>query len=1056
MKNLELNRLAIYFVILVLLTLFCNGFILIHVLHLHAKTLAVQLVRQESLQITRDIQEETSALSKIVRAYTTSANIKYLTYYYNIIDIRQGVKAPPDAYDGTYWAKVMAGERVHVMPSDRQGVSLLERMRTHRFSSEEFAAIDRVLAVANQLYELDQIAFAAAQGLYDPKKKAFVDDGEPQLQFANELTYSTPYLQMESKLIHELEDFSNLTDKRTRKSVGDVSMRLQQSIFIALVILGVTVVSVLIAIVVIRKMVLAPMKSLMRSTLELGKGNYSKRANAEQGVSEIRALGQTFNAMAQNIHEDILQREQIRNALEVANMKAEESTRAKSLFLANMSHEIRTPMNAIIGMSYLSLNTNLNELQRDYVTKIQNAAQTLLGIISDILDYSKIEAGKMKINNIAFCLEDVICNTLILLRPRAQEKGLELLLDIQNAQLLGDSGKYIGDPLRLGQVLSNLLSNALKFTDHGFIKISVEERLRHGENCEVSFCVEDTGIGMTPAQLDMLFQEFSQIDGTATRKQGGTGLGLSISKRLVNQMGGQLSVTSQPDKGSQFTFILPFHTLAETPSISLPCHGQKALIVDDHEPARTVLSALLGHFGLESVETTSGDEALWLLAQPGVKFDFIFIDWVMPGMGGEEFLTIIKKQSLQPPPLLVVVSAYDLERIHALCRQQSMCRFLAKPVLPTELRQLFAEASNPQLRDTTGALSLEAVPLRGMRILLVEDNQINQQVASELLTSSGAAVDIANNGQEAIDRISTHADDYYNAVLMDLQMPIMDGYTATKIIRSQQKYKDLPIIAMTAHVMEEEQKRCRDIGMNAHLAKPIEPITLLQVLTTHYPVLAPSSLSETPPQVVATSIANPNNNNLPSEIPGIDMQVGLGLCANKPSLYHKVLRGFTQNYQDIADTLRQHLAKEEWEEVFRLAHTFKGLTGTIGAKGLQELAAQIEKGGREHAPHLETLIKELAEQVSITMEVLQKFFLPETAPTAIPKPPPFRSTKEFRLHIEQLRQLLEESDSEAQDFWKEHATIFQESLPPMTYKEIAQAIAVFQFQVALENLPVET
>ncbi len=674
MASLRLNRLAQWFVVLMLLALAVEGWILLHVFRLHVNSLLAQENRQQSLTLAYDIQEETAALSRMVRAYTTSANTKYLNYYYDIIDIRQGKKAAPENYSPTYWSEVIAGQRVHALPAGAVGDALLERMKRHGFAREEFEAIDRVLHSSEQLHQQDQIAFAATQGLYDPDKKSFVDDGQPQRQFANQFVYSEAYLKLENTLNQEVEAFVTLTERRTRAAVEKVTSRLQQSIVSAILLLVGTVIAALIAAGIIRRMVLAPMKNLMDNASAIGTGDYAVRADTQHGVHEIQALGHTFNLMAGNIEEDIQQREQIQRQLEQANVQAEEATKAKSLFLANMSHEIRTPMNAIIGMTYLVKNSALDGRQRDYVDKIQKASQSLLGIINDILDFSKIEAGKLVLEVVPFHLEEVLANALILLRQRALEKGIELLLEIKHPQLLGEAGTFLGDPLRIGQILTNLLSNAVKFTGTGYVKLSADKRPVDHEKDDLLLLVEDTGIGMTVEQQAKLFQEFSQVDGSTTRKFGGTGLGLSISKKLITLMGGQISVSSQPGEGSRFdcTFTLAGAAREGHPA-EAKALGLRALIIDDHEPARSVLSTLLSHFGVDSVGVSSGAAALQLLTQPGVSFDLLFIDWIMPEMNGQEVLTAIRRLRLPNRPSFVLVSAYDFDK-QASCRRPARHR----------------------------------------------------------------------------------------------------------------------------------------------------------------------------------------------------------------------------------------------------------------------------------------------------------------------------------------------------------------------------------------------
>jgi signal transduction histidine kinase/ActR/RegA family two-component response regulator len=782
LKGLGLNRLVVVFAAGIFVALSSNGWILVHVLRLHTETLTAQQNRQRSLQISSDIEQETAALSRMVRAYTTSAKNKYLTYYYDIIDIRQGKKAAPDGYGPMYWAEVMAGQRVHAMPEDRPGTSLLERMKAQGFSREEFAAMDKIVACSTTLFEQDQIAFAATQGLYDPVEKKFTDEGRPQLGFANSFVYSDHYLRLENDVLQEVHAFVRLTDERTQKAVNRVSSLLNKSIYAAIVIITITLVLVLVAMGVIFGKVLAPLRSLTDKALILGAGDYSIRSDTGQGVLELQALEKTFNAMADNIEEDIRQREKIHRELEIANTKAEESTRAKSMFLANMSHEIRTPMNAIVGMTYLVLTTNLNQRQQEYIGKIQNAAQSLLQIINDILDFTKIEAGKLELEQVAFRIDDLANNTIALLRQTAEEKGIELLYEMKDWRLQGETGTFLGDPLRLEQVLSNLLTNAVKFTDKGYVRLSIEERERNSDTCSLRFSVVDTGIGMTSEQVARLFREFSQADGSTTRRHGGTGLGLAITKQLLALMGGEISVTSEPNRGTCFTC-----------DITLQIADQKA--------------ARDNHF------TTGGLRPVMTQAQPGQE------------QSGVETVP-----SEQPYTML------------------------------------------SRLQD--------------MRILVVEDNQVNQEIAVEMLAYHGALVEIAENGKEALDTIAAKPDDYYHAVLMDLQMPVMDGYEATRLLRAQARYATLPIIAMTAHAMIEEQERCAVLGMNAHVAKPFRLEDLLQTLATYAP--APKEILSAVPPVVDRDVPV-FAECLPNRIPGIDMEKGLGLCAGKVELYRKIV-----------------------------------------------------------------------------------------------------------------------------------------------------------------------
>jgi len=1050
MKGLKLYKFATLFAIGIFVALSINGWILVHVLQLHAQTLTEQNNRQKALQLTADIQQETAALSRMVRAYATSADNKYLTYYYSIIDIRRGTTAPPDGYGPTYWAEVMAGIRPHSMPENKQGQSLQERMEIQGFSQQEFAALEKILASSTALFEQDQIAFAATQGLYDPVAKMFTDDGKPQLAFANSFVYSENYLRLEYVLLQEVETFSRLTDKRTRTAVQQVSTQLSHSIFTAIIILIVTVFLVLVVMGIIRRKVLAPMGALRDNALGLGGGDYSIRADTDRGVLEIQELGKTFNTMAANIQEDITQRQKIQKELEVATARAEESTRAKSLFLANMSHEIRTPMNAIIGMSYLALNTVLDVRQQDYIGKIQHAAQSLLRIINDILDFSKIEAGRLILESASFRLEDMVSSVLTLLRQRALEKDIELLLDIRSSRLAGNSGTFVGDPLRLEQVLTNLLANAVKFTEKGDVQLSIEEISRTTKTCSLRFCVKDTGIGMTPEQVGRLFQEFSQADGSTTRQYGGTGLGLSIAKRLLSLMGGEISVVSEPGKGTQFTCTV---TLLLDPQASAAKNQDfgigrdlKALVVDDHESARMVLHSMLGLFGIESDMADSGEAAMDLLTRDNAAYDIIFIDWIMPGMGGEELIDAIRALPVFRQPVIAVVSAYDQERIHELCDEQKACHFLRKPLLPMDLRRMIEEPWLGHSIHSTVQPLKGSSRLQGMRVLLAEDNMLNQQIASEMLAYHDISVDIANNGREAVEMINAKVDNPYHAVLMDIQMPVMDGYEATRLLRAQPRHAALPIIAITAHAMAKEKEHCTAIGMNAHISKPFELENLLRTLGTYYDG-GGNSFSQFPVTRDVTKMSGANDR-LPGNIPGINLGKGLSLCAGNVELYRRILKEFVRDYDDLTRNLLNCLEQGQWDELAGLVHTFKGLAGTIGAEALHELAETIELSCRRRSSVLQPLIRALEAQLSPTLTALREYFTVHVDQPADQIAVPLVMDNSDQV-LEELCLLLAESDSAAQDYWKEHEAVLQKILTPAAVKKIALAIDHFQFEEAL-------
>lgn len=844
----------------------------------------------------------------------------------------------------------------------------------------------------------------------------------------------------------------------------------QQQRFLPLLLTAVIVLSYLLTL-LLQRIILSPLLKLERHANQVAETHDFSARLTPPGRDEVGSLYLAFNHLIERIQQredEILSlnrsletkvAERTRE-LEIARDKADQASHSKSEFLANMSHEIRTPINAITGFTTLALRTELDTKQAGYLERIHSAAQGLLRIINDLLDFSKIEAGHLDMERIPFQLNEVIDSVLASVAAQAEQKGLELLLEVAPDV----PPQLLGDPLRLGQVLINLCNNALKFTEHGEVEVRVllEQRTQH--SVRLRFSVRDTGIGLSPEQAGKLFQAFTQADTSTTRKFGGTGLGLVISQRLVEMMNGRIWLDSEAGRGTTFFFEveLGLSTASEVHSSALlpdDLYGQPALVVDDNANARKILLAQLVAMGMNARAVDSGAAALAVLraaSAAGRPYPLVLMDWKMPGLDGIAATRAIRSDpSIADTPVVIMVTAYGREQSITAPENANLFEsVLLKPVTPELLVATLCRALSTGV-DGAGAERAPALTrrkrLQGVRLLLVEDNPINQQLAQELLEQEGAQVQVAGNGRLALQVLDSCGIDWFDAALVDLQMPEMDGYETTRRIRLMPGGARLPLIAMTAHAMLEERERCLQAGMKDHIAKPIDPellmLKLAQWIGAERLASAASRQSAMPaPAALAAPVG------LPAALPGIDVASGIARCMGDVRLLRDLLIQFRMHYSDAATQMMQLCAAERFSDAYMLAHSMKGAAANLGAPDLSEAAGRLEdalqgQGGVDLAP----LLARFAEVLATITAGLAQLGAEQMPGSGAGAGDSVDYDDALRAMLHRLAICLEQQDTRAESVLAEmqHSLTGRE---PGWLRAVTSAIQALDYEAALQHL----
>jgi PAS domain S-box-containing protein len=743
------------------------------------------------------------------------------------------------------------------------------------------------------------------------------------------------------------------------------------------------------------------------------------------------------------LHADITELKRTQSRLEEALHAAEAASSAKGEFLANMSHEIRTPMNAVIALARLLEEADLGRRERGYVARMQMAAKSLLSMLNDVLDYSKVEAGQLVLEQTPFALDDVLSSIAAMSATGAWNKGIEPVFAVHPDV----PARLVGDPMRLGQVLLNLVSNAIKFTERGEVVLAIDPVGRDGDRIALGFTVRDSGIGIAPEQQQRMFEAFSQADTSTSRKYGGTGLGLAISRRLVRLMGGELRVDSAPGRGATFRFAASFGT---APDAAAPVHQANAplrvLVADDNASSRAALAGLLAARGWHVATAASGADTLALLRAEG-PFDLAFIDSVLGDLDGASVIAFARAdRAIALPRCALLAADPERERVDAVAADLRIDAVLAKPFTPGALADVLAELHSGAPAPAPHRTAPLGGRLAGMRVLVVEDNLLNQEVANYVLVHAGASVDFAANGRIAVSMLGEHsagnAAAQYDAVLMDLQMPVMDGFEATAAIRAMGLDR-LPVIAMTANALDEDRRRARAAGMSDYLAKPIDVDELVDMLSR----LTGRPAAPAPDAADAAGTAPASGPAAPAYLPGIDLKATLPRFGGSFASFAALFKRFESSQGGAVSDIRALLDAGDRTAAGQAAHRLRGVAANLGATDVAGQALELERALRsEDAAALALRLARLEAALRIVLDAARDLPAPQPADAA---PAQAEDSATLRRELAQLLDLLHNNNMKAMAQFETLRPALAR-LEPGAVAPLADAVATLRFEEAAQ------